>query len=31
MAIFLSGFVLGGLMGMVTMCIFIMCDDEGDE
>lgn len=30
MAIFLSGFVLGGLMGMVLMCILIL-DDKGDD
>ena len=30
MTIFLSGFVLGGLMGMVFMCIFIVDKDEDD-
>lgn len=30
MAIFLSGFVLGGLMGMVLMCILIL-SDKGDD
>ena len=30
MAIFLSGFVLGGLMGMALMCILIL-SDKGDD
>ena len=30
MLAFLSGFVLGGLMGMVLMCILIL-DDKGDD
>ena len=30
MLAFLSGFVLGGLMGMVLMCILIL-SDKGDD
>lgn len=30
MVIFLSGFVLGGLMGMALMCILIL-SDKGDD